>query len=101
MKPLELAGWRPVLTALCIWFAHFMLCWAVAEIWPGQAIARALAWGFTAVALLALGLHALRLRAAAPRGELTGWSRRFAWGATAIATVAVLFVALPPFLLRT
>jgi hypothetical protein len=95
MKPLLLAGWRPVLTAFVIWFVHFMLCWAAVEIWPRQWRANQLAWVFTAAALLAMSIHVLHLNAARPGGELTGWTRRFAQGAAAIATVAVLFTAIP------
>jgi hypothetical protein len=95
MKALELSGWRPILTAFIIWFAHFMLCWAAVEIWPHQWRANQLAWGFTAIALLAMGEHSMRLNASTPQGELSGWTHRFAQGAIAIATVAVLFSALP------
>ena len=95
MKALDLSGWRPILTAFSIWFAHFMLCWAATEIWPNQWRANQLAWGFTVVALLAMGVHFLRLRAAIPRGDLTGFTSRFTYGAIAIATVAILFSALP------
>lgn len=95
MKALALSGWRPVLTAFVIWFAHFMLCWAVAEIWPHQWRANQLAWVFTVLALLAMGVHLRRLRAAAPRGEMTAWLHRFAYGAIAIATVAIVFTAFP------
>lgn len=99
MTPLPLAGWRPILTAFTIWFAHFMLSWSAVEVWPGRPIAHWLAWLFTGVALVALGLHWRRIEAATPTGELTGWTRRFARAAVAIATVAVLFVALPSLLL--
>jgi hypothetical protein len=95
MKALKLSSWQPILMAFSIWFAHFMLCWAVVEIWPNQWLANQLAWGFTAVALLAMGAHFLSLRAAAPRGALTGLTHRFAYGAIAIATVAILFTAFP------
>lgn len=99
MKPLPLAGWRPILTAFTLWFAHFMLSWATAELWPGPPMAHPLAWVFTVLALAGLVLHLRRIRSSPPRGELGAWTRRFALGAVAIATTAVLFVALPSLIL--
>jgi hypothetical protein len=81
--------------AFVIWFVHFMVLWAGAEIWPHQWAANALAWAATAIALLALGVHFVRLRAQYSRGNLSGWSYRFARGAAAIAMSAVVFSALP------
>lgn len=98
MKSFASASWRPILTAFVIWFAHFMSCWAAAEIWPRQAMANRLAWLFTALALVAMGVHVMRVRAAAPVGELAGWTRRFAFGAAAIATAAIVFNAVPSVL---
>jgi hypothetical protein len=95
MSTARLASTRPIVAAFTIWFAHFMACWVAVEIWPGQWLAHVLAWGFTAVALLALGLYALRLKRSAPQGELTGWTRRFGQGAAAIAALAVVFTAIP------
>ena len=88
-------GGRPIVTAFAIWFAHFMVIWAAGEIWPYQWTANALAWGVTAVALLAVGVHYVRLKAQHADGDLPGWSYRFARGAIAIATAAVVFSALP------
>ena len=86
---------RPIVTAFAIWFAHFMLIWAAGEIWPYQWTANAWAWGVTAVALLALGVHFVRLKARYADGRLSGWSYRFARGAAAIAAAAVVFSAVP------
>lgn len=97
MKALEQWSWRPIVTAFAIWFVHFMLCWAAGEIWPHQWAANALAWGVTAIALLAVGVHYVRLKAHHADGDLPGWSYRFARGAIAIATVAVVFSAVPSF----
>ena len=83
------------LTAFAIWFAHFMLIWAAGEIWPHQWTANAFAWAATAIALLALGVHDVRLKAHHTEGRLSGWSYRLARGAAAIAMVAVVFCALP------
>jgi len=90
---------RPLVTAFVIWFVHFMVLWAAGEIWPHQWTANALAWGFTAIALLAVGLHFVRLKAQHAHGGLPGWSFRFARGAIAIATAAVVFTALPSLVL--
>jgi hypothetical protein len=95
MTAAALSGWRPMLTAFVIWFAHFMLCWAAVEIWPRQWPANMLAWTLTPLALVALGLQWVRLRAGRPGGELTGWIRRFGQAATALASVAVVFSAVP------
>ncbi len=86
---------RPIVTALVIWFVHFMVIWAAGEIWPHQWTANAVAWAVTAIALLALVAHHLRLKARRADGRLSGWSYRLAQGFTAIATAAVLFSALP------
>lgn len=96
MKP---SRWGPILTAFTIWFAHFMVCWAAAEIWPHQWPAHALAWVATAAALLALGVHLVRAHAGRAAGMLQAWSHRFAQGATVLAAVAVLFSALPSLVL--
>ena len=86
---------RPLVTAFAIWFAHFMVIWAAGEIWPYQWTANAWAWGVTAMALLAVGVHDRRVKARHANGELPGWSYRFARGAVAIAATAVVFSALP------
>jgi hypothetical protein len=86
---------RPIVTAFVIWFVHFMVIWAAGEIWPHQWAANAVAWGVTAIALLAVGVHYVRLKVRHADAGLSGWSYRFAQGATAIATAAVVFSALP------
>lgn len=95
MKALRLSGWPPIATAFTIWFVHFMLCWTAGEIWPHQWLANALAWAFTAIALLGLGVHFMRAKAQRAECGLAGWSYRYAPRAIAIATAAVLFTALP------
>jgi succinate dehydrogenase hydrophobic anchor subunit len=94
------SGWRPIFTAFSIWFVHFMVCWAAVEIWPQQWLANVLAWGATAIALAAMGVHFVRVSARDGNGDLARWNRRFAQGATAIATAAVLFSALPSIVFR-
>lgn len=93
------SGRQPVLTAFIVWFAHFMLCWVAVEIWPGEWRANTLAWVFTAIALLVIGVNFVRLQRRAERRELADASHRFARGAIAIATVAVVFTALPSLVL--
>jgi hypothetical protein len=95
MKAAKLSGWRPMLAAFVVWFAHFMLCWAAVEVWPRQWQANVLAWALTAVALAALGAQWARLHASLPRDELARWNHRFGQGAIAIAGVAVVFSAVP------
>lgn len=99
MKSAKLFGWWPVLTAFTIWFVHFMVCWAAVEIWPHRWLANATAWGATVLALLALGVHLVRVKARHANGELGAWHCRFALGATALAAAAVLFGALPSIVL--
>lgn len=86
---------QPIVTAFAIWFVHFMMLWAGGEIWPHQWTAHALAWSVTAIALLALGVHHLQLKARHADGGLPGWSYRLGRGAVAISTTAVAFTALP------
>lgn len=95
MKALKPLSWRPMLTAFGIWFLHFMVCWAASEIWAHERTANAVAWAATALAVLALGVHLLRLKARYAAGGVSDWNHRFALGAIAIAAVAVLFSALP------
>ena len=95
MKALNQSGGRPIITAFAIWFAHFMGVWAAGEIWPHQWAANALALGVTVIALLAVGVHYVQVKAQHADGALPGWSYRFARGAIAIATAAVVFSALP------
>lgn len=95
MKPRKQLSWWPIVTAFVIWFAHFMVIWAASEIWAHQWMANAVAWAATAIALLALGVHWLRVKARHAAGELSDWNYQFAVGAVAIATVAVVFSALP------
>lgn len=99
MKGPHRSSGRPIVTAFVIWFVHFISIWAAGEVWPNQWTANALAWGFTAIALLAVGVHYLRLKARHADGGLPGWSYRFARGAIAIAAAAVVFSALPSFFL--
>jgi hypothetical protein len=88
-------GWRPMITAFAIWFAHFMVIWAASEIWPHHAMANAVAWVATPIAWTALCVHWVHIRRRHVANDLSDWNHRFAAGAVAIATVAVLFSALP------
>jgi len=90
---------RPIVTAFAIWFVDFMVIWAAAEIWPHQWTANVVAWGATAIALLAQGVHCVRLKARHADGGLPAWDYRFARGAVAIAMAAVVFSAIPSFVL--
>ena len=94
-RPSRQSSGRPIVTAFVIWFLHFMLIWSAGEIWPHQWTANAWAWGVTVIALLAVGVHFVRVKAQHADGELPGWSYRFARGAAGIATAAVVFSALP------
>lgn len=90
------SGWLPLIAAFVIWFVHFVLCWAAAELlWPRQWLANILAWGATVLALAVLAWHWRRLRLDAPSGAVVGWTRRVGQGAIAIASVAVVFSAVP------
>lgn len=91
------SGERPIVTAFAIWFADFMVIWAAGEIWPHEWTANVVAWGATAIALLAQGVHGARLKARHADGGLQDWSYRFARGAVAIAMAAVVFSAIPSF----
>ncbi|MDO9434282.1 hypothetical protein [Hydrogenophaga sp.] len=95
VKARKQPSWQPIVTAFAIWFAHFMVVWAASEIWAHQWTANAVAWGATVIALLAVGVHGLRIKAHHEAGELADWQYHFALGAVAIATAAVLFSAVP------
>ncbi len=95
VKTTPRSHWSPIVTAFSIWAGHFLVCWAAGEIWPRQWPANALAWGATAIALLAVGVHFVQVNARHAKGGLQEWEHRFARGAAAIAAVAVLFSALP------
>ena len=95
MKLRKQLSWRPIVTAFVIWFAHFMVIWAASEIWPHEWMANTVAWAATAIALLAIGVHWVRVKAQHAEGELSDWNHHFALGAVAIATVAVVFSASP------
>jgi hypothetical protein len=90
-----LTGWTPIIGAFSIWFAHFMIAWGAASIWPHQVIAKAVTLVATIGAILALAILFARLRAAAATGSHTSFARRFGLGSVAIATLATLFDALP------
>jgi hypothetical protein len=96
MRRAEPARWAPLVAALTIWFAHFMVCWAASElVWPGQWAAHAVAGAATVIALTALWFHRRSLRAPPAGAHMAQWDYRFGKGAVALATVAVLFNALP------
>jgi hypothetical protein len=100
VKAAGLSRWRPILTALTIWFTHFMVCWAASElVWPNQRPANVVAAAATVIAFAALAVHFRGLRALSAGGDLARWEYRFAQGAIALAAVAVLFSALPAVVL--
>ena len=90
-----LRGWTPIIGALSIWFAHFMIAWVAGSIWPHQLLANVITIVATLIALAALTWLFLRLRAAEPAGDQTVFARRFGLGSVFIATVATLFDAAP------
>ncbi len=95
MKSAGRVGIRTMLHAFLIWFAHFMLCWTAVEIWPDALRANMLAWGFTAVALLAMGMQWVQVHRSTERGELATFDHQMARGSIAIAALAILFTTLP------
>lgn len=99
MKAKEQMRQWPFVTAFVIWFAHFMVSWVASEIWHDERIANAVAWGATAIALLAMALHFSHVRRLHRAGGLADEAYRFARGAACIATTAIVFSALPPLVL--
>ena len=63
MKAIDQQSWRPIVTSFVIWFLHVMVSWGASEIWPGQWTANTVAWGATALAMLAVGVHFVLLKA--------------------------------------
>lgn len=90
-----LKGWTPIIGAFSIWFAHFLLVYMAALIWPHQPMARIVAAVATAVALAALAVLFVKLRAAGPTGDQTRFARGFGLGSIFIATAGILFDAAP------
>lgn len=100
MRPGRAVPRRPVLAAFVVWFVHFMLCWTAVELWPGDVRANAAAWGFTAVALLAVGVQAARLQRPDPADASAAAAGRISRGATLLAAVAIVFTAVPSLVFR-
>ena len=92
---LRLTGWLPIVGAFSIWFAHFLVIYAAAEIWKHQPIATIVCLVATALALVALILLFFQLRRATPTDEQTRFAKRIGLGSIFIATVGTLFDALP------
>lgn len=92
-----LRGWTPILGAFSIWFAHFLVVYVAALIWPHQRTAIIVAVVATAAALGALTWLFLELRAAAPASGQTRFARRFGLGAVFIGGAATVFDAAPIF----
>lgn len=90
-----LAAWMPLVGSLVVWFAHFMVCWTAAEVWPHRWPANLLAWVATVLALLVLAGYWRHLRRGRRVDALSRWVHGLGLGATALAAVAVVFSALP------
>lgn len=90
-----LKGWVPIIGALSIWFAHFLLAYTAALIWPHQPMAKIVSVIITVVALAMLAVLFVKLRAAAPTSDQTRFARRFGLGSIFIATAGTLFDAAP------
>ena len=90
-----LSGWTPIIGPLCIWFAHFLVIYAAALIWPHQPLAARIGIVATVPAIIALGVLFWRLRTAEPTSGQTRFARRFGFGSIFIATAGVLFDAMP------
>ena len=54
--------WFTATAALAVWAAHFMLLWTASVVFPGDAAARWIAVGLTAIAGLTLGWLWMRTR---------------------------------------
>ena len=90
-----LQGWAPIIGAFAIWFAHFLVIYAGALIWPHQPPAKALAGIATVVALVALAVLFGRVRAADASSDQTRFGRRFGMGSIFIAAAGILFDVTP------
>lgn len=90
-----LHGWWPIIGAFSIWFAHFLVVYGAALLWPHNPAANIVALAATVPALTALVLLFFKLRSANPRSGQTEFARRFGLGSTFIATAGVLFDAAP------
>ncbi len=90
-----LKGWVPIIGAFSLWFAHFLLVYLPALIWPDQFIARLIAIIATAAARVGFWILFRRIRTASATSEQTGFARRFGFGALFISVAGIIFDALP------
>lgn len=90
-----LKGWIPIIAALSVWFAHFLISWGAASIWPGQAVAKGINLGVAAIALGALVWLFRRLRSAETSEHHSAFVRRFGLGSVFFAIAGTLFDAAP------
>lgn len=79
--------WFTAFTALCVWFAHFMLVWCASVIWPVGPVGRIVAVGLTLAAFAALGWLWRRVRPVTIR-SVAGLG-------LAIAAMAITFSCVP------
>ena len=90
-----LKGWTPIIGPLSVWFVHFLIVYAAALIWPHQSIAKLVAAIATVVALIALAVLFIKLRAADPTSDQTRFARYVGLVSLFIATAGTLFDAAP------
>ncbi len=89
--------WRNLLGGLLLWAAHFVAVYAVASIWPGSQLARALVAAATVLALALggwLSVKAMR-RFRAATDDLHRWSWSLTLLGYALAGVAIAYQGLP------
>lgn len=90
-----LRSWTPIIGALSIWFAHFLIAWGAVSIWPDQRLANVITTVSTLIAFAALAWLFARFRAAVATDDQAAFARRFGLGSVVLATVATLFDAAP------
>lgn len=89
--------WVLLLGGLLVWAAHFFALYIIASLFPGDAAARWLALVVT-LAALAAGGAILWLNLRKQSDSFDRWARGLGAAGAALSLVAVLWQALPAFL---
>jgi uncharacterized membrane-anchored protein len=88
-------SWFIILAGLLLWFAHFMLLYAIGEFVGTGAAARLLVVAVTLVALALAAGFGWRLIRKQVSDPLDAWRDRLGLGALGLGTIGIVWQALP------
>lgn len=91
-------GWLLIVGGLIVWAAHFVAIYAIASVFPGQAIAR---WLVLAASAAAIGANTAILWSTSARRNdpLDGWARKTGRAGAALSLLAVVWQTAPAVLI--